>query len=68
MSIAPLTVRRSFALAKNQLEQDARVGLAMALSRLPSIGTFWAISLGLPDMQIIDFARVGRPTPVAVDK
>jgi hypothetical protein len=39
-----------------------------ALSRSPSIGTFWAISLGLPDMQIIDFARVGRPTPVAVDK
>jgi hypothetical protein len=39
-----------------------------ALSRSPSIGTFWAISLRLPDMQIIDFARVGRPAPVAVDK
>jgi hypothetical protein len=39
-----------------------------ALSRSPSIGTFWAISVRLPDMQIIDFARVGSRTPAAVDK
>jgi len=39
-----------------------------ALSRSPSIGAFWAISVRLPDMQIIDFARVARPTPCAVDK
>jgi FixJ family two-component response regulator len=39
-----------------------------ALSRSPGIATFWAISVRLPDMQIIDFARVDRRTPGAVDK
>jgi hypothetical protein len=39
-----------------------------ALSHSPSIGAFWAISVRLPEMQIIDFARVSRRTPGAVDK
>ena len=42
--------------------------LGAALSRSPGIATFWAISVRLPDMQIIDFARVDRRTPGAVDK
>jgi hypothetical protein len=47
--------------------QDLR-DRVMALSRSPSIGTFWAISVRLRDKQIIDFARAGQPTSGAVDK
>jgi hypothetical protein len=42
--------------------------LGAALSRSPGIATFWAISVQLPDMKIIDFARVCRRTPGAVDR
>ena len=42
--------------------------LHRALSRSSSIGTFWSIPVRLPDTQIIDFARVSRRTPGAVDK
>ena len=35
----------------------------MALSRPPSVGTFWAISVRLPDLHIIDFADLSRRTP-----
>ena len=42
--------------------------LRRALSRSPSIGAFWSISVRQPDTQIIDFARVSRRTPGAVDK
>jgi hypothetical protein len=42
--------------------------LGAALSRSPGIATFWTISGQLPDMQIIDFARVSRRRPSAVDR
>ena len=54
------------ALAKSM--PVAFVGLALALSRSPSIGTFWAISVRLPDPQIIDFAHLSRRAPGAFDK
>ena len=38
---------------------DAENQLMTALSRSPSIGPFWVISVPQSDMQIIDFARGG---------
>ena len=40
----------------------------MALSRSRIIGTFWAISVRLPDLQIIVFAHPSRRTLGALDK
>jgi hypothetical protein len=45
-----------------------RIADRAALSRSPSIGTFWAISVRLPDPQIIDFAHLSRRAPGAFDK
>ena len=54
---------REFAISDSDSTNEA-IGIA----RPPSIGTFWAISVRLPDLQIIDFAHLGRRTPGAFDK
>jgi hypothetical protein len=46
------------------LAERIEINLAEALSRTSSIGAFWAISVRLPDPQIIDFPHLsGRCDP-----